>query len=44
VDVPLIFSTSYGEDEASTTQETADRTNIEFMKAGVRGISLLFAR
>jgi tripeptidyl-peptidase-1 len=43
-DVPLIFSTSYGEDEASTTQETADRTNIEFMKAGVRGISLLFAR
>jgi len=41
--VPLIFSTSYGEDEASTTQETADRTNIEFQKAAVRGISLLFA-
>jgi hypothetical protein len=31
-DVPLLFSTSYGEDEDSTTQETADRTNIEFMK------------
>lgn len=42
-EVPLIFSTSYGEPEDSTTQETADRTNAEFMKAGARGISLLFA-
>jgi len=41
--VPLIFSTSYGEEEDSTTQATADRTNAEFMKAGARGISLLFA-
>lgn len=42
-DVPLVFSTSYGEPEDSTTQDTADRTNVEFMKAGARGISLLFA-
>jgi tripeptidyl-peptidase-1 len=42
-DIPLIFSTSYGEDEESTTIETATRTNTEFMKAGARGISLLFA-
>jgi tripeptidyl-peptidase-1 len=42
-DVPLIFSTSYGEEEDSTTMDTATRTNVEFMKAGARGISLLFA-
>jgi len=41
--IPWIFSTSYGEDEESTTIETATRTNTEFMKAGARGISLLFA-
>merc|ERR1719261_1261360 len=41
--VPLLFSTSYGEPEDSTTMETATRTNTEFMKAGARGISLLFA-
>eukprot|EP00466_Bigelowiella_natans_P002287 jgi/Bigna1/91255/estExt_fgenesh1_pg.C_940038 len=29
--------------ETTTTMETAARTNIEFQKAGVRGISLLFA-
>eukprot|EP00467_Chlorarachnion_reptans_P001335 CAMPEP_0114510390 /NCGR_PEP_ID=MMETSP0109-20121206/13761_1 /TAXON_ID=29199 /ORGANISM="Chlorarachnion reptans, Strain CCCM449" /LENGTH=553 /DNA_ID=CAMNT_0001689693 /DNA_START=25 /DNA_END=1686 /DNA_ORIENTATION=+ len=42
-EVPLIFSTSYGEPETTTTIETATRTNVEFQKAGVRGISLLFA-
>ena len=41
--VPKVFSTSYGEPEDSTTMETATRTNTEFMKAGARGISLLFA-
>eukprot|EP00465_Bigelowiella_longifila_P009308 CAMPEP_0185258216 /NCGR_PEP_ID=MMETSP1359-20130426/7169_1 /TAXON_ID=552665 /ORGANISM="Bigelowiella longifila, Strain CCMP242" /LENGTH=399 /DNA_ID=CAMNT_0027843613 /DNA_START=60 /DNA_END=1259 /DNA_ORIENTATION=+ len=42
-EVPLIFSTSYGEGETTTTMEIASRTNVEFQKAGVRGISLLFA-
>jgi len=42
-EVPLIFSTSYGEGETTTTIETASRTNVEFQKAGARGISLLFA-
>lgn len=42
-EVPLVFSTSYGEDEDSVTKDYADRINVEFMKAGTRGISLLFA-
>jgi len=42
-DVPKIFSTSYGEDESSWHQAAAERLNAEFQKAGVRGISLLFA-
>jgi len=42
-DVPLLFSTSYGEDENSVTENYAERINIEFQKAGARGISLLFA-
>ena len=43
-DVPLVFSTSYGEDEtAEVPSDYADRINVEFMKAGVRGISILFA-
>lgn len=41
--VPKIFSTSYGEDESSTTFENAQRMNTEFMKAGARGISLMYA-
>jgi tripeptidyl-peptidase-1 len=41
--VPLIFSTSYGEDEASWSYAAADRLNVEFAKAGTRGISLLYA-
>jgi len=42
-DVPKIFSTSYGEDEKSWSYEAAARLNTEFMKAGARGISLLYA-
>jgi tripeptidyl-peptidase I len=42
-DVPKIFSTSYGEDEKSWSLDAAKRLNVEFQKAGVRGISLLFA-
>lgn len=42
-DVPKIFSTSYGEDEASWSLPAATRLNVEFQKAGVRGVSLLYA-
>eukprot|EP00746_Dinoflagellata_sp_MGD_P081603 gnl/MRDRNA2_/MRDRNA2_32444_c0_seq1.p1 gnl/MRDRNA2_/MRDRNA2_32444_c0~~gnl/MRDRNA2_/MRDRNA2_32444_c0_seq1.p1 ORF type:complete len:568 (-),score=126.00 gnl/MRDRNA2_/MRDRNA2_32444_c0_seq1:65-1768(-) len=42
-DVPKVFSTSYGEDESSWSYAAAQRLNVEFMKAGTRGISLLFA-
>jgi tripeptidyl-peptidase-1 len=42
-DVPKVFSTSYGEDEDSVSLDYATRMNTEFMKAGTRGISLLFA-
>jgi len=41
--VPKLFSTSYGENEDSCSQARAKRLNAEFIKAGVRGISLLFA-
>mmetsp|Transcript_76382 Transcript_76382/g.159052 ORF Transcript_76382/g.159052 Transcript_76382/m.159052 type:complete len:572 (-) Transcript_76382:361-2076(-) len=42
-EVPKVFSTSYGEDESSWSEAAAARLNTEFQKAGVRGISLLFA-
>lgn len=42
-EVPLVFSTSYGEDESSWSYPAAQRLNTEFMKIGARGISLLFA-
>merc|ERR1711934_1184137 len=42
-DIPKVFSTSYGEDEDSWSLAAATRMNTEFQKAGVRGISLLFA-
>jgi tripeptidyl-peptidase-1 len=42
-DAPLIISTSYGEDEDSMTLDYQTRCNVEFQKAGVRGISLFFA-
>jgi tripeptidyl-peptidase-1 len=41
--VPLVFSTSYGEDESSWSEPAAQRLNTEFMKTGARGISILFA-
>jgi tripeptidyl-peptidase-1 len=41
--VPKVFSTSYGEDEASWSLSAATRMNVEFQKAGLRGISLLYA-
>jgi len=41
--VPLVFSTSYGEDENSWSEAAAQRLNTEFMKTGARGISLLYA-
>ena len=42
-EVPHLFSTSYGEDEDLCSFNWAKRINAEFMKAGARGISLLFA-
>uniref|UniRef100_A0A7S4LNF2 subtilisin n=1 Tax=Oxyrrhis marina TaxID=2969 RepID=A0A7S4LNF2_OXYMA len=42
-DIPRLFSTSYGEDESSWSYAAAARLNTEFMKAGARGISLLYA-
>lgn len=42
-EVPLIFSSSYGEGESTWSYEAGKRLNAEFMKAGARGISLLFA-
>jgi len=41
--VPKVFSTSYGEDEDAWSLAAATRMNTEFQKAGVRGISLLYA-
>ena len=40
---PLVISTSYGDDEPSVDYDYAQRVNTEFMKAGGRGISLLFS-
>lgn len=40
---PKIFSSSYGEDEGSWSYPAAQRLNVEFQKAGARGISLLYA-
>jgi tripeptidyl-peptidase-1 len=42
-DVPKLFSTSYGEGESTWSLAAAQRLNAEFMKAGARGISLLYA-
>ena len=41
--VPKIFSCSYGEDEYTMANDYATRVNLEFVKAGVRGISILVA-
>jgi len=42
-EVPLLFSSSYGEKESTWSHAAAVRLNTEFMKAGVRGITILFA-
>ena len=42
-EVPHVFSTSYGEAEETVSKSYQDRINVEFVKAGARGISLLFA-
>ncbi len=42
-DIPLVVSISYGDDESTVNLDYAKRVNVEFQKAGVRGISLLFA-
>lgn len=41
--VPWVFSISYDDDEDSMPPDFTDRLNVEFMRAGVRGITLLFA-
>lgn len=42
-EVPWVHTISYGDDEDSLSTAYMMRINTEFMKAGVRGISLLFA-
>ncbi|XP_068436410.1 tripeptidyl-peptidase 1 [Clinocottus analis] len=42
-DLPWVHTISYGDDEDSLSTAFMMRINTEFMKAGVRGISLLFA-
>lgn len=42
-DAPLVFSFSYGDVETEVPEAYAERCNVEFQKAGVRGISLIFA-
>lgn len=41
--VPWVHTISYGDDEDSLSVAYMNRINIEFMKAGLRGISMLFA-
>lgn len=41
--VPKVFSVSYGDDEIYISPSYAHRLSAEFMKAGARGISILFA-
>jgi len=41
--VPWVHSVSYGDNEDSLSTVYMQRINTEFMKAGVRGISILFA-
>ncbi|XP_028403778.1 tripeptidyl-peptidase 1-like [Dendronephthya gigantea] len=42
-EVPNVFSVSYGDNEDSLSVDYMNRINVEFMKAGVRGITILFA-
>ncbi|XP_078090284.1 tripeptidyl-peptidase 1 [Mustelus asterias] len=41
--VPWVHSISYGDDEDSLSMAYMERINTEFMKAGVRGLTMLFA-
>lgn len=41
--VPFVFSVSYGDNEDTLSVDYMNRINVEFMKAGVRGITILFA-
>ena len=41
--MPLVFSTSYGDDERSWSVAAAARMNVEFQKAGARGVTIIFA-
>ncbi|XP_057308750.1 tripeptidyl-peptidase 1-like [Hydractinia symbiolongicarpus] len=41
--VPWVHSVSYGDNEDSLSPEYMKRINAEFMKAGTRGLSILFA-
>jgi len=41
--LPNLFSVSYGDHERTLSTEYMKRVNTEFMKAGVRGLSILFA-
>lgn len=41
--VPDLFSVSYGDHERTLSTEYMERVNTEFKKAGLRGISILFA-
>jgi len=40
---PILFSVSYGDTEKSRSLSYCNRVNAEFIKAGARGISILFA-
>ncbi|XP_059209379.1 tripeptidyl-peptidase 1 [Centropristis striata] len=42
-DLPWVHTVSYGDDEDSLSTAYMTRINTEFKKAGIRGISLLFA-
>lgn len=41
--VPWVHTISYGDDEDSLSDAYMNRINNEFMKTGLRGISMLFA-
>ncbi|XP_067098919.1 tripeptidyl-peptidase 1 [Osmerus mordax] len=41
--LPWVHTISYGDDEDSLSSAYMNRINTEFMKAGVRGLSILFA-
>ncbi len=41
--VPWVHTISYGDDEDSLSDAYMNRINTEFMKVGLRGISMLFA-